>query len=436
MTRFPLRAVCALVLALGLSATWASTTTVREDVVRAVMFYSPTCPHCHTVAENVIRPLMAEHGDRFQVIAINTATPNGQRLYQSAISHFQVPPQRRGVPTLVIGEKVLVGGGEIPAQLPGLVRTHLDQNGLDWPAIPGLAEALAPTMPQSPAAQPGPEAPTAPGPVDAATAGPTPASSPTPRPTSTAAPSLVTAPTAVGPAEAAPSPTAAAAPAEPAPLAEPTPVTPEIPGLTLEDATWQERFTQDPLGNGLAVGVLVLLAVSVIFQGLALRRVTAGPPSGRWDWAIPPLVGLGLLVAGYLAYVETLDVAAVCGPVGDCNAVQQSEYATLFGFLPMAVLGLLGYLTIGTAWIVARRIRTPWSELAWLGMGGAVWFGILFSIYLTFLEPFVIGATCMWCLTSALVMTLLLWIVTPRLRPALATLAAGRAPGPKKKTKR
>jgi uncharacterized membrane protein len=34
--------------------------------------------------------------------------------------------------------------------------------------------------------------------------------------------------------------------------------------------------------------------------------------------------------------------------------------------------------------------------------------GTLFSIYLTFLEPFVIGATCVWCLGSALCMTLLL----------------------------
>jgi uncharacterized membrane protein len=44
------------------------------------------------------------------------------------------------------------------------------------------------------------------------------------------------------------------------------------------------------------------------------------------------------------------------------------------------------------------------------------WFalvGVLFSIYLTYLEPFVIGATCAWCLTSAISMTLILWAATP-----------------------
>jgi uncharacterized membrane protein len=45
--------------------------------------------------------------------------------------------------------------------------------------------------------------------------------------------------------------------------------------------------------------------------------------------------------------------------------------------------------------------------------------GTLFSIYLTFLEPFVIGATCAWCLASAIIMTLLLWIIAPLGRQAL-----------------
>jgi len=49
-------------------------------------------------------------------------------------------------------------------------------------------------------------------------------------------------------------------------------------------------------------------------------------------------------------------------------------------------------------------------------------FGIAFSIYLTFLEPFVIGATCAWCLTSAIVMTALFWLAAPRARSALAVL--------------
>src|SRR5690606_5295239 len=44
-------------------------------------------------------------------------------------------------PTLVIGSTVLIGSGDIPAQLPTLVREGLEAGGLGLPAIPGLREA-------------------------------------------------------------------------------------------------------------------------------------------------------------------------------------------------------------------------------------------------------------------------------------------------------
>jgi len=53
--------------------------------------------------------------------------------------------------------------------------------------------------------------------------------------------------------------------------------------------------------------------------------------------------------------------------------------------------------------------------------------GVLFSIYLTFLEPFVIGATCAWCLSSAVIMTLLLLLTTTLLTGADAPARLGEA---------
>ncbi len=47
------------------------------------------------------------------------------------------------------------------------------------------------------------------------------------------------------------------------------------------------------------------------------------------DWLIPVVIVFGIGAAGYLSHVETQEVAAVCGPVGDCNAVQNSPYAIL-----------------------------------------------------------------------------------------------------------
>ena len=130
------------------------------------------------------------------------------------------------------------------------------------------------------------------------------------------------------------------------------------------------------------------------------------------------LVGCG--IAAYLAYVETAQVSAICGPVGDCNTVQQSEYARLFGIIPMAVLGLGAYLAILILWPLAHYGRGRLAELAALALFAMALLGTLFSIYLTFLEPFVIGATCAWCLASAVIITSLFWLSTPPFRQALA----------------
>jgi uncharacterized membrane protein len=131
------------------------------------------------------------------------------------------------------------------------------------------------------------------------------------------------------------------------------------------------------------------------------------------DWLLPVVACLGLVVAGYLAYVEAGENEAVCGAVGDCNTVQQSEYAELFGLIPIGVLGVLGYLMILIVWL-ANRYATGWiNDAAQALLLGFALLGTVFSIYLTFLEPFVIGATCAWCLTSALLMILVLCLQAP-----------------------
>jgi uncharacterized membrane protein len=119
--------------------------------------------------------------------------------------------------------------------------------------------------------------------------------------------------------------------------------------------------------------------------------------------------------------VETRAVAAVCGPIGDCNAVQTSEYAYLFG-IPIGVLGVVGYVAILATWAWGAWRADNRVTLALPLMTA---FGVLFSIYLTYLEPFVIGSVCVWCLTSAVVMTLLLLLSVETAAPQLAKVRNG-----------
>jgi uncharacterized membrane protein/thiol-disulfide isomerase/thioredoxin len=351
-----------------------------SSVVRAVLFYSPTCGHCQYVINETILPLMEKYGDQLQIIGLDVTQSYEQTLYLSALQKFGL--EQGGVPFLVIDNMYLVGSLDIPEKFPGLVETYHKRGGVDWPDIPGLREAIS----QSSEAD-----------VSTATVTATLADDPT-----------ATAPIQAATFQATPMPATVISSSQEtptliAPIATPGLITPDAP-----DSDWTDIFARDPAGNALAVLVLMGMLASVAWTVTLFQRTNGISIRGDWAWIIPILCVVGFGVAGYLAYVETAQVTAVCGPVGDCNTVQQSDYARLFGILPIGMLGMIGYVTIIIAWLIARNIHDRLADLAVLSLFAMTVFGTLFSIYLTYLEPFVIGATCAWCLTSSVLMMVLM----------------------------
>jgi uncharacterized membrane protein len=108
----------------------------------------------------------------------------------------------------------------------------------------------------------------------------------------------------------------------------------------------------------------------------------------------------GIAVAGYLTWVHYEDVNPVCvGGGGSCEKVQTSEYADLIG-IPVAVIGVAGYLTVLSALLIRIEVATLFAAAVAL-----ISFG--FAIYLTYLELFVIEAICQWCVANAAIETAL-----------------------------
>ena len=185
--------------------------------------------------------------------------------------------------------------------------------------------------------------------------------------------------------------------------------------------TTAELLDQDSAevsNSGFALALIVLLFDQRI--GFAIIRLFARDQTGAnlpavKTWVVPLLAALGLVVAGYLAYVEISHEAAVW-VIGDCNVVQSSSYATIAG-VPVAVLGLLSYSAILILTSVQDRrndMAAMWCRAALLAV---TFIGTLFSIYLTVIELAVIEAVCMWCLTSAVVTGALLLIVVFPMTP-------------------
>jgi uncharacterized membrane protein len=84
--------------------------------------------------------------------------------------------------------------------------------------------------------------------------------------------------------------------------------------------------------------------------------------------------------------------------------VQPSRYGALLG-VPVAFYGVVGYAVIVAVAIAGLQPaqlarRWPTTALALLSAGG-----LLFTLYLTGIELFVLHAICRWCVGSAVVMT-------------------------------
>ncbi len=132
--------------------------------------------------------------------------------------------------------------------------------------------------------------------------------------------------------------------------------------------------------------------------------------------AIPVLALLGAGISAYLTYVHFTWVEPVCLSGMDCNSVLFSPYAELFG-IPIAGLGLLLYvcLLLTSVLLYARQYYSVF--LGALGIFTISFSGVLFSLYLLYLEVFKIHAFCSWCIGSALIILGIFLLGIINLRP-------------------
>jgi vitamin-K-epoxide reductase (warfarin-sensitive) len=93
----------------------------------------------------------------------------------------------------------------------------------------------------------------------------------------------------------------------------------------------------------------------------------------------------------------------------DCGIVNHSPFAEI-AHIPVAALGIAGYLVMGSLALLRRR-----RLLAVLALGA-----LGFSLYLTYIEKYILEVYCIYCVTSLGLITLInllaLWWVLADLR--------------------
>lgn len=145
------------------------------------------------------------------------------------------------------------------------------------------------------------------------------------------------------------------------------------------------------------------------------------------------LTVLGVGLASYLTYIHYAGIKPLCGTNGGgCEIVQTSEYSKLVG-IPVALIGLLGYIAILGSLLVRESETSRLATVAFTVVG----FG--FSLYLTYRELFSIHHICEYCVSSAGLITVLMGLSVWRFlrgdpgqleTRALGELGHGETPAP------
>jgi uncharacterized membrane protein len=121
------------------------------------------------------------------------------------------------------------------------------------------------------------------------------------------------------------------------------------------------------------------------------------------------LAGIGLIDALYLTGVKLSNTYALCGPIGNCETVNTSQYSQVFG-IPIALIGAAAYFLILILLLIENR-NDYWTDFSPMLVFGISLAGVLYSAYLTFLEIAVIKAICPYCILS-FILIILIFILT------------------------
>src|SRR5512140_1761073 len=109
----------------------------------------------------------------------------------------------------------------------------------------------------------------------------------------------------------------------------------------------------------------------------------------------------GVFLALYLTLYKLGYIGTLACAVGSCEKVQTSKWATFLAF-PVAAWGVGYYFTVFVISVVGLSPAFSERRSVSLLLVTLTGVGAAFSLWLTYLELFVIDAICMYCVGSAI----------------------------------
>ena len=117
----------------------------------------------------------------------------------------------------------------------------------------------------------------------------------------------------------------------------------------------------------------------------------------------------GIFISLYLTLYKLGVIGELSCTFGSCETVNTSRWAVFLG-LPVAAWGLLFYLDVFGVALLGTMPRWENERVFSIILVAEAAVGVLFSAWLTYLELAVIHAICIWCVTSAVIVVVILLV--------------------------
>jgi uncharacterized membrane protein len=125
----------------------------------------------------------------------------------------------------------------------------------------------------------------------------------------------------------------------------------------------------------------------------------------------------GIFISVYLTLYKLGVIGELSCSIGSCETVNTSRWSIFLG-LPVAAWGLLFYLDVFGVALLGTMPRWENQPVISIVLVVQAAIGVLFSAWLTYLELAVIHAICIWCVTSAVIVVVILLVSVADLREA------------------
>ena len=137
------------------------------------------------------------------------------------------------------------------------------------------------------------------------------------------------------------------------------------------------------------------------------RRST--PWIHRWSRTVMgAIAAIGVVETAYLTIAKLTTGSVIC-PTSGCDKVLNSPYATVFGTVPLSLLGCLAYLSIAILALAPKAVNPNTNKGLHSQLENKTWQAlfiitaamVIFSSYLMYLMAFEIKELCIYCISSA-----------------------------------